>query len=62
MDLGLTNKGCVVLASTRGLGLAAAEALLAEGARVALSGRDEDRVGALRARLGGRYGDRARID
>lgn len=62
MDLGLTDKACVVLASTRGLGFAAAEALLAEGARVALSGRDDARVAALRARLGGRYGDRARID
>jgi 3-oxoacyl-[acyl-carrier protein] reductase len=40
MDLGLTDRVAVVAASTRGLGLASAEALAAEGARVVVNGRD----------------------
>ena len=51
MDLGLADKSAVVLASTSGLGLAVAQALLAEGARVAISGRDEARVKAVSTRL-----------
>ncbi|MBI5431605.1 MAG: SDR family oxidoreductase [Planctomycetes bacterium] len=62
MDLGLRQRSCVVLASTRGLGLAAAEALLAEGARVALCGRDPARVAEARARLAHEHGDRATVD
>lgn len=44
MDLGLGGKVAVVLASSGGLGFAVARALAAEGARVALSGRDEGRL------------------
>jgi len=44
MDLGLKDKVAVVLASTGGLGYAVAEALLAEGARVAISGRDRQKL------------------
>jgi 3-oxoacyl-[acyl-carrier protein] reductase len=44
MDLGLKGKTAVVLGSTSGLGLAVARALLAEGAHVALSGRDTARL------------------
>ena len=44
MDLGLANKTAVVLASTSGLGLACARALLAEGAAVAISGREPKRL------------------
>ena len=51
MDLGLEDKVAVVLASTGGLGLACARALLAEGARVAISGRDERRLTRARAEL-----------
>ena len=51
MDLGLEDKVAVVLASTDGLGLAAARALLAEGARVAISGRDAGRLERARASL-----------
>lgn len=40
MDLGLQNKVFVVTGGTRGLGFATARALVAEGARVVLSGRD----------------------
>lgn len=46
MDLGLTGKRALVLASSQGLGLACAEALAAEGANVLLSGRSEDKLAA----------------
>ena len=57
MDLGLKNKNAVVLASTSGLGLAVAEALLTEGARVAISGRDPQRLESVQERLQNAYGD-----
>ena len=40
MDLGLTDKVFVVTGGSQGLGLAAAQALVAEGARTVLSARD----------------------
>ena len=46
MDLGLTDRTAVVLGSSSGLGFAVARALLEEGARVAISGRSEDRLAA----------------
>lgn len=46
MDLGLDGKVAVVLASSSGLGLASARALAREGARVAISGRDAERLAA----------------
>ena len=46
MDLGLTGKRALVLASSRGLGLGIAEALAAEGANVMITGRDAARLGA----------------
>ncbi|MEM6677919.1 MAG: SDR family oxidoreductase [Pseudomonadota bacterium] len=53
MDLGIAGKRALVLASSRGLGRAVAEALAAEGAHVLLTGRDEARlaeaVAAIRA-------------
>lgn len=42
MDLELTDRVYVVTGGARGLGRAAAEALVAEGARVVLSGRSQD--------------------
>ena len=42
MDLGLSGKVAVITGSSRGLGLAAAEALAAEGAHVVLSARGEE--------------------
>ncbi|PYQ48060.1 MAG: 3-oxoacyl-ACP reductase, partial [Acidobacteria bacterium] len=44
MDLGLKGRAAAVAASSRGLGRATARALAAEGASVALCGRDEGRV------------------
>ena len=53
MDLGLTGKGAAVAASSGGLGLATARALLDEGARVAICGRDPERLAAATASLRG---------
>ncbi|THH35390.1 SDR family oxidoreductase [Aliishimia ponticola] len=44
MDLGLTGKRALVMSSSRGLGLACAQALAAEGAHVLLTGRSEDKL------------------
>ncbi len=44
MDLGLTDKVAVVTGSSRGLGLASARALVAEGCRVCLSARGDERL------------------
>jgi NAD(P)-dependent dehydrogenase (short-subunit alcohol dehydrogenase family) len=40
MDLGLRDRVCLVTGSTAGIGLATAKLLVAEGARVAVTGRD----------------------
>lgn len=58
MDLGLKDKVAVVLASTGGLGYAVAEALLAEGARVAISGRDPEKLKRALGSLGAAAGSR----
>jgi NAD(P)-dependent dehydrogenase (short-subunit alcohol dehydrogenase family) len=44
LELGLENRVCIVTGSTSGIGLASAKLLVEEGARVALSGRSEERV------------------
>ncbi|MCY4068138.1 MAG: SDR family oxidoreductase [Acidimicrobiaceae bacterium] len=44
MDLGLAGRRALVFGSTSGLGLAVARVLAAEGARVAVSGRNADRA------------------
>jgi 3-oxoacyl-[acyl-carrier protein] reductase len=44
MDLGLSDKIAVVTGSSRGLGLASARALVAEGCRVCLCARGEERL------------------
>lgn len=44
MDLGLTDRRAAVAASSSGLGLATARALVAEGARVVICGRDRQRL------------------
>ncbi|MFF1870819.1 SDR family oxidoreductase [Kitasatospora herbaricolor] len=53
MDLGLQNKVYVVTGATRGLGLATARELAADGARVVVSGRSQASVDAAVAELGG---------
>ncbi|MEP6661844.1 MAG: SDR family oxidoreductase [Acidimicrobiales bacterium] len=52
MDLGLTGKRAAVAAASAGLGYAAAEALAAEGALVAICGRDRARIDDAAARIG----------
>jgi len=44
MDLGLTGKVAIVTGSSRGLGLATARALVAEGCRVCICARGADRL------------------
>ena len=44
MDLGLTDKIAIVTGSSRGLGLAAARALVAEGCRVCICARGAERL------------------
>jgi 3-oxoacyl-[acyl-carrier protein] reductase len=44
MDLGLRGRVCLVTGSTSGIGLETARLLAAEGARVAVCGRDSERV------------------
>jgi 3-oxoacyl-[acyl-carrier protein] reductase len=53
MDLGLRDRVYVVTGGSRGLGLASAQALVADGARVVLCSRDEERLSAAAAELGG---------
>ena len=46
MDLDLTDRVYVVTGGARGLGRATADVLVAEGARVVLSGRSEETLAA----------------
>ena len=52
MDLGLDQQVFVVTGGGRGLGRATADLLVAEGARVVLSGRDQETVGRAAQELG----------
>ncbi|MCB5181214.1 SDR family oxidoreductase [Streptomyces antimicrobicus] len=52
MDLGLKDRVYVVTGASRGLGLAAARELTADGAKVVLAARDEQRVKDAAAELG----------
>ncbi|MXM63169.1 SDR family oxidoreductase [Streptomyces sp. HUCO-GS316] len=52
MDLGLRDRVYVVTGATRGLGNAAARELVADGAKVVVTGRDEKRVADAAAELG----------
>lgn len=52
MDLGLAGKACLVFGASRGLGRATAEALVREGARVAIASRDRQRIDATARDLG----------
>ncbi|RDE09547.1 SDR family oxidoreductase [Pelagibacterium lacus] len=51
MDLGLTGKNAIVLASSQGLGYGVAAKLAAEGANVLLTARNADRLAAAAAQI-----------
>jgi 3-oxoacyl-[acyl-carrier protein] reductase len=51
MDLGISGRRAAVAAASGGLGLGAARALVADGAHVAICGRDPDRLAAAVAEL-----------
>src|SRR3954466_13602316 len=53
MDLGLGDRVFIVTGGTRGLGRAAADALVADGARVVISSRDDGAVQIAVSELGG---------
>jgi NAD(P)-dependent dehydrogenase (short-subunit alcohol dehydrogenase family) len=57
MDLGLKGLRAVVTGGTSGIGLATARLLLAEGCKVALCGRDAERLAQAAEPLRGQYGD-----
>jgi len=52
VDLGLSNSVAVVTGGSSGIGLATARLLLADGARVAICGRDAPRLAAATEKLG----------
>lgn len=52
MDLGLTGRRAAVAAASGGLGFATAQALAAEGVRVAICGRDPGKLAEAAAKLG----------
>jgi len=52
MDLGVGGKVALVTAASRGLGRASAQALVEEGAKVAINSRDPERLRATAAELG----------
>jgi 3-oxoacyl-[acyl-carrier protein] reductase len=53
MDLGLSGRVALVTAASKGLGRASAQALVEEGASVAINSRDPERLRAAAAALGG---------
>ncbi|MGD9750798.1 MAG: SDR family oxidoreductase [Acidimicrobiia bacterium] len=53
MDLGIRGRTAAVAASSAGLGLGAAKALAADGVRVAISGRDPERLADARRQIDG---------
>ncbi len=53
MDLGLDGRVYIVTGASRGLGLATATALVAEGARVVLNARNTENLDAAAASIGG---------
>lgn len=55
MDLGIAGKVALVCGSSAGLGRAIADALAAEGCRVAVNGRDEERLNHAVTLLAQRY-------
>ena len=56
MDLGIKGRVAFVAASSKGLGRSAAEALAADGARLALCARDADRLAETASQIRDRWG------
>lgn len=56
MDLGLKNRVALVAASSQGIGLATAEAFAAEGCRVAMCARNNERLQAAAENIRSRFG------
>jgi len=56
MDLGIAGKRALVIGGSDGLGLAAAEALAAEGVRLALAARNSEKLAAVCKALAQRHG------
>jgi 3-oxoacyl-[acyl-carrier protein] reductase len=61
MNLELTNKVAIVTGSSRGLGLASARSLAAEGCRVCICARGEHRLREAAAEVSAIAGDAARV-
>jgi 3-oxoacyl-[acyl-carrier protein] reductase len=55
MDLGLDGRVCVVTGASRGIGLAVCGRLVAEGARVLMVARDEERLSVSAEELGAEW-------
>jgi 3-oxoacyl-[acyl-carrier protein] reductase len=56
MDLGISGRVALVGGASQGIGRAVAETLVAEGARVVITARDEDRTAAVAAEIGAEAG------
>jgi NAD(P)-dependent dehydrogenase (short-subunit alcohol dehydrogenase family) len=56
MDLGVRDQGFLIIGGTAGMGLATARVLAADGARLALAGRDAGRAAAAASGLAAEYG------
>jgi 3-oxoacyl-[acyl-carrier protein] reductase len=55
MDLGLEGRRAIVTGGSKGIGLAAARELVAEGARVAICSRNTDELGAAATAIGSEH-------
>jgi 3-oxoacyl-[acyl-carrier protein] reductase len=56
MDLGIRDRAAVVAAASRGMGRAIAEALAAEGCKLAICSRDEQAIAAAAGAIRNKYG------